>query len=209
MILEEGNMTIEVPYTNKPEDVTRLFNLLPTMQVPVEPVDAACIKSWGFSTGSSNHLLKILRKMGFLDERDKPSAVWLTYVADEKRGLVLASAIKKAYADLFDLSMCPYLEDDENIMDYLKKDVKSSPREMDLMLQTFRNLTELADFQDLMCAEGTEVASISAQNDSGLKVKVNPNLQLNLQIHIDPNMPDDKIETIFKNMRKYLLDKES
>jgi hypothetical protein len=33
-------------------------------------------------------------------------------------------------------------------------------------------------------------------------------LQVNLQVHIDPNTPDEKIETIFKNMRKYLLGQE-
>jgi hypothetical protein len=39
------------------------------------------------------------------------------------------------------------------------------------------------------------------------EVKINPNLQLNIQIHIDPATSDQKIETIFKNMRKYLLEK--
>lgn len=36
-------------------------------------------------------------------------------------------------------------------------------------------------------------------------VNVSPGLQLNIEIHIAADTPDDKIESIFKNMRKYLL----
>jgi hypothetical protein len=34
---------------------------------------------------------------------------------------------------------------------------------------------------------------------------ISPRLQLNIEIHIAPDTSDDKIEVIFKNMRKYLL----
>jgi len=40
------------------------------------------------------------------------------------------------------------------------------------------------------------------------RVKVEPKIQLNIEIHIAPDTPDDKIETIFKNMKKYLLPNE-
>ncbi len=40
------------------------------------------------------------------------------------------------------------------------------------------------------------------------KVKIAPNLQLNIEIHIGADTPDDKIEEIFKNMKKYLLTDE-
>lgn len=36
-------------------------------------------------------------------------------------------------------------------------------------------------------------------------LSISPNLQLNIQIHIAADTPDEKIEAIFKNMRIYLL----
>lgn len=36
-------------------------------------------------------------------------------------------------------------------------------------------------------------------------VNISPNLQLNIQIHIAADTPDEKIEVLFKNMRFYLL----
>jgi hypothetical protein len=104
---------VEYPYTNKPEDVPRLLQYLSTNEAPVKTVGADVIKAWGFSPGSSKHLLKILKILGFLDDKDEPSTLWLNYVTDERRGLILASAIKKAYARLFEISLCPYLEEDE------------------------------------------------------------------------------------------------
>jgi hypothetical protein len=203
-------MAIEVPYTSKPEDVTRLLQLLPTTKVPADKIDAGYLKSLGFSTGSGKHLLNILKMLGFIDEAGKPSATWSAYAVDGKRGLVLASAIKRAYPELFASVLCPYLEDDEVLFDFLKRNVKASPREMELMLQTFRNLVEPADFQDLLYQEGSkETVHPTGEDRTGLKVKVNPDLQINLQVHIDPETSDEKIETIFKNMRKYLLGKDS
>jgi hypothetical protein len=202
-------MAVEVPYAARPDDVTRLLKVLPTIKVPAGKVDARYIKSLGFAPVSSGHLLNILRMLGFIDEKEKPSATWLAYVADERRGLVLASAVKKAYADLFKSSFCPYLEEDGEIMDYLKRSVKASPRERVLMVKTFRYLSEPADFQDMLCElESDKLAQSKKEEEAAPNIKVNPNLQLNIQVHIDPDTPDEKIETIFKNMRKYLLGKE-
>ena len=77
------------------------------------------------------------------------------------------------------------------------------------MVETFRRLSDLADFQDLLCKEGPYEELPSNKKETLADVKINPNLQLNIQIHIDPGTPDEKIDTIFKNMRKYLLEKEN
>ena len=202
-------MPAEMPYTNRPEDIPRLLQKLSTVKVPAGRVDSAYLKELGFSAASSKHLLNILKMLGFLDENDKPSASWLAYVADERRGQVLASAVKKAYAGLFQSSFCPYLEGDEEILDYLKQNVKASDRDMLLMVQTFRNLSEPADFQDLLPeAECDRPVPSPKGAEPESRVKVNPNLQLNIQIHIDPDTPEEKIEVIFKNLRKYLLGKK-
>ena len=94
-------MAVEVPYATKPEDVNKLLLLLPSTVIPKGKIDANYFKSLGFSLSSGNYLLALMRHLGFLDENDKPSASWIAYRADEKRGLVLALGIKKAYGDLF------------------------------------------------------------------------------------------------------------
>ncbi len=199
----------EYPYATRPVDVTRLLKLIPTMQAPAGKVDASYIKSLGFTPASSDRLLDILKALGFLNERNEATEIWKTYSVDESRGLVLASAIKSAYANLFKMVFCPYLESDDVILDFFEREgIKRSSKDKSLMLETFRHLSELADFQDIMCEEGTSPSTSHAEQGNTPNIKVNPNLQLNLEIHIAADTPEEKIESIFKNMRKYLLDQE-
>ena len=198
------------PITTRPEDVTKLLQKIQTVEIPPnKKIDVSYIKSLKFSLNSSESLLDILKKLGFINEKDEPSIIWSTYIRDENRGSILASAIKKAYPELFDLIFCPYLEGDETLTEFFKhEEPELTNKDLGYLIDTFRNLSDLADFQDIMC-EGESQECTSSQEEPMANVKVNPNLQLNIQIHIDPNTPDEKIETIFKNMRKYLLEKEN
>ena len=176
--------------------------------MPEGEVDAACIKKLGFSAASSASLLEILKMLEFVDDNQRATAVWASYISSDDRARVLATAIKTAYPGLFKKMMCPYLAGDELILDYFKVHVDISPREMEYALETFRALCELADFQDLLDDfESVEpIRTVKIPEAENLtQVKMDPNLQMNIQIHIDPNTPDEKIETIFKYMRKYLL----
>jgi hypothetical protein len=201
-------MPIEVPYTSRPEDLTRLLELLPKAEVPASALEPEYFKSLGFSAASGRHLLNILKKLGFVDAAGIPAATWLEYASAENKGLVLAAAIKSAYPELFRHSFCPYLDDDEVLLDFFKSHVEATPKDMELMLQTFRCLVEPADFQDLLSVEGPDGPVEPVKEDGpAAAVKVDPALQITIQVHIDPATPDEKIETIFKNMRKYLLGK--
>jgi hypothetical protein len=198
------------PYSTRPEDVAKLLNILPGVDVPVGKLDAGYFSKMGFTSASGRHLFQILKMLGFINNKDTAAEIWKEYVVREQRGLTLASAIKNAYPELFEEMFCPYLEDDQVILDFIKKRVKASSRDTMLMVQTFRYLSESADFQDIMCEAGPqELPNLPPEGESLPEAKVNPNLQLNIQIHIDPATSDQKIEAIFKNLRKYLLGKES
>ena len=194
------------PFTNKPEDVTKLLQALPSVRTPSGKVEAAFFKKLGFAASSAKSLLSVLGSLGFVNQECRATNLWRSFIKDHNPGLVLAGAIKNTYADLFAFTLCPYLEGDEEIFEMLKKGSKSTTKEVTLMVRTFRALCELADFQDLLnCSPPVTPAGGAQENLASLKV--NPNLQLNIQIHIDPNTPDEKIEVIFQNMRKYLLGK--
>jgi hypothetical protein len=196
------------PYTTRPQDIKILLQKLPELEVPPGKVNAGYMKSLGFSSASTKYLWDILKMLGFIDQQDMASQMWSDYTKNKERGLVLATAIKNAYPELFGSVFCPYLEEDDTIIDIFKgEEPKASFKDLSLMVEAFRKLTELADFQDLLCAGGSDGLSSKENEKTNPNVKVDPHLQLNIQIHIDPQTPDSKIETIFKSMRKYLLDK--
>ncbi len=199
-------MPVEVPFTNRPEDIEKLLKKLPEVNIPTEEIGPQFLKNLGFSAASANQLFEVLKKLNFIDAKNRASAAWIAFVADEKRGLVLAAAVKQAYGYLFKEMLCPYLAADETLIDYFKTAEKATARELNFALQTFRALTESADFQEVLCEAG-EPAAPSKAPETSPTVKVNPNPQFTIQVRIDLNTSDEKIETIFKNMRKYLLDK--
>lgn len=200
----------KLPYINRPDDLTLLMQKLPGLEVRGGKIDVSYIKSLGFSAASSKQLMVILKMLGFVDEQDLPSSVWVQYKTNKERALVLAAAIKNAYPFLFDMVFCPYLEGDDTIIEIFKhEEPRASSRDMSLMVDTFRRLSDLADFQDLLHVEEAEGLTSDDEEKAAPDVKVNPNLQWNIQVHIDPNTPDEKIEVIFKAMRKYLLDKKT
>jgi hypothetical protein len=196
------------PYTNRPEDVTKLLQRLKNNEPPAGKIGSSYLKSMGFSTTSGSYLLDILKKLGFMDAENQPTASWRDYAASDSRGLVLAAALKNTYPELFKSMLCPYLEGDESLIEFFEREEpETTPRERGLVVMTFRALSEPADFQDLMCPDEGSRPMQAAPEQSAPMVKVDPRIQLNIQIHIDPATPDAKIEAIFRNMQKYLLGK--
>jgi hypothetical protein len=197
---------IEFPYTPKPEDLTKLLNQLPDIEVPASKADSAFFKTLGFTASSSKYLINILKLIGFIDDSNNASEVWKHYRTDEQRNRLFAFRIKQAYLELFQKVMCPYLEEDDALYDYFRNRTKSSPKVIFAMVETFHILNNFADYQDLMDDSGSnDLLPADTETKKKPQIKVNPNPQWNIQVHIDPNTPDEKIETIFKNMRKYLL----
>jgi len=207
-------MKIKWPSISKPGDLLKFLENMPGQNVPEGPVEAAAIKRMGYSAASSNSLAGILKFLGFAGEDGHPAALWSEFVASEDRAGLLAKVISRAYAGLFKDVMYPYLADDEIVLEYINAYVEATPKEMEQGLATFRALCSLADFQDVpeeyeSVENFKEVQpSIEDYIPDFPSVTVDPNVQMNIQIHIDANTPDEKIETIFKAMRKYLLAKE-
>ena len=174
-------------------------------------IDAAYIKKLGFSASSAANLQGILKQLGFVDDNSKASPIWSDFVSSDDRARILAAAIKTAYSGLFKEMMCPYLRDDESLLDYFRSKVDAKPSELEYCLETFRALSEMADFQDSLNDFDYVEPAVTPKMpelETLPRLKVDSNLPVNIQIHIDPNTPDEKIETIFKYMRKYLLEKE-
>jgi hypothetical protein len=204
-------MPIKVPCTHKAGDILMFLRKLPASPIPSGEIDTAYLKKSGISASSAANLQGILKQLGFVDDNLKASSVWSDYVSSDDRGRILAAAIKSAYTGLFKEMMCPYLGDDESLLDYFKTKVGATPREIEYCLETFRALSEMADFQDSLNdydAEEPAVTPKMPELETVPRLKVDPDLQMNIQIHIDANTPDEKIETTFKYMRKYLLGKD-
>ncbi len=76
------------------------------------------------------------------------------------------------------------------------------------MLTTFKAFCDLADFSDAIVVEEPTREFKGLEGEEKRRVKVEPRIQVNVEIHIAADTPDEKIEAIFRNMRQYLLPNE-
>lgn len=80
------------------------------------------------------------------------------------------------------------------------------PRE--LAKATAQDVDALGRFRSGAVAPKPIVPPRTGESPTHAAVDIVPKLQLNIEIHIAADAPEDKIETIFRNMRKYLLRNE-
>lgn len=200
----------EFPYTPSPKNVTDFFSKMQSIGVPKTKVTRDSIKAYGFKSSNDRYLIGVLKSLGFLDADGLPTGRWQDYRSRAKSGLAVASGIKEVYAGLFETYEDAYARDDETLRDYFKANTQAADAVVEYMLKTFKNLCALADFKAVpaVIPVAEPVVSSPLEEEAAPKVKITPNLQLNIEIHIAADTSDDKIEAIFKNMKKYLLSNE-
>jgi len=201
---------VKFPSTPSPKNVTELFKKIQSIGVPTTKVTVSYLKSIGFKSSYDGYLVGVLKSLGFATVDGSPSDRWQAYGVKKQAGSVMASAIKDTYPELFVTYPNAYEQSDSILLDYFKAETGASDKDVGLMAQTFRNLCALADFKAVPAEVPVSEPTVTppSREEVTPKVKIAPNLQLNIEIHIAADTSDDKIETIFKNMKKYLLTNE-
>ena len=119
----------------------------------------------------------------------------------------MASALKNAYADLFDTYSNAYKENDSVLFDFFKGNTGAADRETGLMLKTFQNLCALADFEAVPAEAVVSEAPVSPREKvthiptlpSGLTVNINVQLTL-------PATDDETVyDKLFSSLKNNLL----
>ncbi len=198
------------PYTPSPKNVTELFEKIQKIGVPKSKVNFNYLKSIGFKSSYDEYLVGVLKLLGFVTADGSPSSRWQDYGVKGQARSVMASAIRDAYSELFHLYTDAQKQTDAALVDFFKGQTGASDKDVNHMVQTFKNLRALADFEPAPAESSVSEPPVHlpTKGEAAPQVKVAPNLQFNIEIHIAADTSDDKIETIFKNMKKYLLSNE-
>lgn len=166
-------------------------------------------RTWLLPNAQYGAVVEILGDMEFIDSSGTPTQQYAKYQNPSFSKEVLAEGIKKAYPELFKAYPNAQTLSKDDLEGYFREHTGKAESVLDKIVATFKTLCSLADFSTIAI---NEVGVIKEPQREGTieqhKVKVEPNIQVNVEIHIAPDTPDDKIEAIFKNMRRYLLGNE-
>jgi hypothetical protein len=199
------------PYTTNPARIAKFLQLVQTAKVPPK-VTYNYLASVGFTSSNDRALIPIIKFIGFIDASHITTKSWQMYRDQKNAKWILAQAIKKGYSDLFSLYDDAYQKDDATLESFFSSKTSVGKSTIRYMMMTFKALCKLADFGMANNEIPEEQEKVEEEHqirdvDKGIS-KVAPKLQLNVEIHIAADTSDDKIETIFKNMKKYLISNE-
>jgi len=166
--------------------------------------------TWLLKNEQYRSVLDILEDMDFVDSSGVPSDLYAQYQNPAIAKRALATGIKRAYPELFKAYPQAYSLPKLELEGYFKQQTGKAGSVLGKTISTFKTLCSLADFSAVgtVPVEGLPEYAHGELEEGQIGVRVRPNLYINIEIHISPEISDEKIETIFKNMKRYLLTNE-
>lgn len=195
------------PFTPGPENVVELFQKIQSMGVTKNKINTAYLKSIGFKSSYDTYLPRVLKQLGFVGSDGLPTDKWKAYGVKKERGHVMASALKNAYADLFDTYPNAYKENDSVLFDFFKGNTGAADRETGLMLKTFQNLCALADFEAIPAEAVVSEPLTSPREEAARIPTVAPGLTVNINVQLTLPATDDETvyDKLFASLKRNLL----
>jgi hypothetical protein len=195
-------------YVYAPAQINKLLNKVQSTGRPDKLTFPYIRDTWLLKNKQYQEVISLLKDMEFLDSSSVPTKLYAEYQNPSAAKQALAKGIQNAYPELFKAYPNAQSLPKPELEGYFRQQTGKAGSVLDKILSTFLALCSKADFAGVGVAPEEPPPKYRREGAEEGRVKVEPKIQLNIEIHIAPDTPDDKIETIFKNMKKYLLPNE-
>jgi len=196
----------KAPYTPNPKNVKRFFETIQGLGIPTK-VHQAYLPSIGFKSANDRYLIGLSKSLGFVDTAGKPTTKWSDFKDKNKAPKVMADAIKTTYADLYSTYPDAEKEGDGTLQNYFASTSKVADSVARFMVQTFKNLCELADFGVVAVEEHiTTPTTPAGEKVSEIPPGVKPvTLNINIQLQLPATEDATIYEALFSALKKNLF----
>lgn len=193
------------PYTTKPSSLRRLLQEIPKKPRPPK-FDKTLLKSWGFSDANDYSMLRVLKAVGLLNEKNEPTDVYSQYMQLEGGATALSAPVRKLYEPLFNASHTPYTESNEKLQNLFNIHSGGSDRALEQQIQTFKALTENTKFDGAMALvapppPGGLPPGIPGTG-SGLGTTA---ININVHIHLPENKTQREYQGMIEDIGRYIF----
>jgi Family of unknown function (DUF5343) len=199
------------PYTTTPAALRRLLKEIPGRPRPGK-LTLDTLKTWKVTSSNDATPLAVLKKLGLLGPGGEPLQPYVEYMQPPPVGpRALGARVKEQYRSLFETSHEPHKNTSE-LKTFFNIHGGGSERAIDLQIQTFKALSEFADF-----AGGTEVGAAGSGLDTtgtgslggGGGAGIFPPVKIDLHIHLPENKTARDYEAIIQDIAKYIYGRGS
>jgi len=206
-------MALTNAYLITTKNLEGFLNAIKSAKAP-ERFTNAFLKQLDYGSSNDRLFIGLLKGLGFVDEGGAPTERYFEFLDQGQSGRVLADAVRDAYDDLFSVNKRANemtVEDVKNKLRTLTQGQKSD-KVVSLMANTFKALSELADWQapqaikEVALPEAEEPAEPPAKIESRQERELGKPLQLhyNIQIHLPESRDPAVFDAIFQALRKHL-----
>jgi len=202
------------PYLANSGSLKRFISEIQSTGVP-DKVTQDELASRGFKSTNDRPIISVLKFINFLDGSAKPTENWINYRDKQQSRSVIASCIKTAYSELFNLYPNAHEKDAEALRNFFSTRIDGGDKVLTQTVGTFRALSELGDFTaadtlTMPIAKGNapDIKLVPSQllanaNNSDRQLVINLNIQLQL-----PATDNSEIyDKIFQSLKKNVLEK--
>ncbi|MBO9728406.1 MAG: DUF5343 domain-containing protein [Chitinophaga sp.] len=208
-------------YLVKTASLHSFLNLLLNAQAP-DKFTGKFLEQLGFSTTNDKLLIGVLKGLGFLDGSGVPTQRYFRFLDQSESKIVLAEAIKEAYADLFAINTKANEMSSNEVKNKLKTITQGTKSEsvLDNMVRTFKSLCDYADFRT---TSNTKAVIVTPENKDNkqeddfdketptktthelVSKKITTEMHYNIQIHLPETRDISVYDAIFKSLKEHLL----
>lgn len=194
------------PYTTEPKALRRLLTEVPKRPKPPR-VTMDTLKAWNVSSNNNARTaINVLKKIGLLGQGGEPTNVYVEFMKKDVGPAALAERIKDVYKVLFDNSLAPQNDTDDDLRNLFNIHSGGGEDAMRLQVQTFKALSEYAKFDTGSGApkgdaarDGADPAGAGRDSGQGL-----PPIQVDLHIHLPENKTTRDYEAIIQDIARYI-----
>ena len=209
-------MALTNAYLITTKNLEGFLNTIKSAKAP-ERFTNAFLSQLDYASSNDRLFIGVLKGLGFLDEAGVPTKRYFEFLDQGQSGTILADAIREAYEDLFAVNRRANemgVEEVRNKLRTLTQGQKSD-KVVGLMANTFKALSELADWDSPAAAVRPEIAvprppmaepevQTTGEADLG-PAPVKPlQLHYNIQVHLPESRDPAVFDAIFQALRKHL-----
>jgi len=165
------------------------------------------MKTWKATTSNDASPISVLKKLGLLSATGEPLQAYADYMQPPPAGpKSLGAQVRARYKTLFDTSHEPHKNASE-LRTFFNINSGGGERAIDYQVQTFKALSEYADFTGpavLPGASENAEQSLPGASASTTGVGKLPPIQIDLHIHLPENKTARDYESIIQDIAKYI-----
>lgn len=200
----------DFPYSLVQGSMKKFFAHIQDAGVPTK-VTISYLGQVGFKSKNDRAIIPVLRQIGFVDSSNTPTKLWRDYRNRSGAPATLASAIRRGYSDLFATYPDAHRKDNEALRDYFAAHTNVGDRALGAIVQTFKTLCELADFEaergepePIDSSEGRQLSVIPRQSTKAV-TSASPAININVQLQLPATEDPAVYEHLFAALKKHLL----